>query len=73
MIYRKNPCKRMPGFIVVPAAAILDHKLPIIDWSISWQHAFAPLGCKAFLVNVDYVYRKVGYQVSPVYAGRQRS
>jgi len=40
---------------------------------ISLREALLTLGGKAFLVNVDYVYRKIGYHVSPAYAGGQRS
>jgi hypothetical protein len=31
---RKNPRKRLPGFIVACGGEIPDHRLPNFDWSI---------------------------------------
>jgi len=74
---------RRSGFTLLPAdpgdypvACLLSQPLPDIHrhlGPVSLRDALLTLGGKAFLVNVDYVYRKVGYQVSPAYAGRQRS
>ena len=74
---------RRSGFTLLPAdpgdypvAHLLGQPLPDIHrhlGPVSLRDALLTLGGKAFLVNVDYVYRKVGYQVSPVYAGRPRS
>ncbi len=38
---------------------------------VSLHDALLTLGGKAFLVNVDYVYRRVGYQVSSSCTGNQ--
>ncbi len=59
-----------------PVNYLLSQPLPEVHrhlGPISLREALLTLGGKAFLVNVDYVYRKVGYQVSPAYAEGRRS
>ncbi len=51
-----------------PLSAVHRHLGPV-----SLREALLTLGGKAFQVNVDYVYRKVSYRVSPEYAEGQRS
>ena len=78
-----NHLLRRSGFTLLPAdpgdypvACLLSQPLPDIHrhlGPVSLRDALLTLGGKAFIVNVDYVYRKVGYQVSPAYAGRPHS
>ena len=59
-----------------PVNYLLSQPLPEVHrhlGPISLREALLTLGGKAFLVNVDYVYRKVGYHVSPAYAEGRRS
>ncbi|MFM8330829.1 MAG: integrating conjugative element protein pill, pfgi-1 [Candidatus Methylumidiphilus sp.] len=59
-----------------PVSYLLNQPLPEVHrhlGPVSLREALLTLGGKAFQVNVDYVYRKVSYQVSPDYAGGQRS
>ena len=59
-----------------PVNSLLSQPLPEVHrhlGPISLREALLTLGGKAFLVNVDYVYRKIGYHVSPAYAEGQRS
>jgi type IV pili sensor histidine kinase/response regulator len=74
---------RRSGFNLLPAdpgdyavAYLLSQPLPDIHRHLgpaSLRDALLTLGGKAFLVNVDYVYRRVGYQVSPAYTGNRHS
>jgi type IV pili sensor histidine kinase/response regulator len=78
-----NYLLRRSGFNLLPAgpgesavAYLLGQPLPDIHrhlGPVSLRDALLTLGGKAFMVNVDYVYRKVGYQVSPAYAGNSHS
>ncbi len=59
-----------------PVTSLLSQPLPEVHrhlGPISLREALLTLGGKAFLVNVDYVYRKIGYHVSPAYAEGRRS
>ena len=77
-----NYLLRRSGFNLLPpdpgdpaVCYLLSQPLPEVHrrlGPISLREALLTLGGKAFLVNVDYVYRKVGYQVSPAYTGSQR-
>ena len=58
-----------------PVNYLLSQPLPEVHrhlGPISLREALLTLGGKAFLVNVDYVYRKIGYHVSPAYAEGRR-
>lgn len=78
-----NYLLRRSGFNLLPpdpgdeaVGFLLGQPLPDVHrhlGPISLREALLTLGGKAFNVNVDYVYRKVGYRVSPAYAGGQRS
>lgn len=78
-----NHLLRRSGFNLLPPAPgdeavsyLLNQPLPEVHrhlGPVTLREALLTLGGKAFLVNVDYVYRKVGYHVSPAYAGGQRS
>ena len=78
-----NYLLRRSGFNLLPAdpgddavAYLLSQPLPDIHrhlGPVSLRDALLTLGGKAFLVNVDYVYRRVGYQVSPAYTGNRHS
>lgn len=74
---------RRSGFNLLPAPPgdeavgyLLGQPLPEVHrhlGPITLRDALATLGGKAFNVNVDYVYRKIGYQVSSDYFKGQRS
>jgi len=78
-----NYLLRRSGFNLLPAPPgdeavgfLLGQPLPEVHrhlGPITLREALLTLGGKAFAVNVDYVYRKVGYQVSPAYFAGQRS
>jgi len=78
-----NYLLRRSGFNLLPAPSsdeavgfLLGQPLPEVHrhlGPITLREALLTLGGKAFTVNVDYVYRKIGYQVSPAYFTGQRS